>query len=83
MKKAFVCNDRFNKDESLKQMISELDSGKILSVGTDCLGHGDNNATQESIKRKLEEHYGTRLEIVSKEGVYSYSYTYRLKDSEK
>ena len=82
MNKVFVCNDRFNPEESLKQMIEVLDSGKILDVGTDSLGHGDNNAWQETIKRRLEEHYGTRLEVVSCEGLYSYGYTYKLKEEE-
>ena len=79
MKKAYVCNDRFNPQDSLNQMIKKLDEGKTLLVGTDSLGHGDNNAWQESIKRKLEEHYGSNLKVVSKTGIYSYSYTYKLK----
>ena len=78
MKKAFVCYDRFDPQGSLNKMIQELDTGKILSVGTDSLGHGDNNAKQETIKRKLEEHYGDKLIVVSRDGVYSYSYTYKI-----
>ena len=78
MKKAFVCNDRFDPETSFNKMIQELDSGKTLMVGTDSLGHGDNNAWQETIKTKLEKHYGDKLIVVSKEGFYSYSYTYKI-----
>ena len=78
MKKSFVCNDRFNPQKSFNLMIQELDNGKILTIGTDSLGHGDNNAWQEDIKRKLEEHYGDKLIVVSKRGTYSYSYTYKV-----
>ena len=79
MDKAFVCNDRFDAEGSFNKMIKELDAGKTLSVGTDSLGHSDNNAWQEDIKRKLESHYGDKLVVVSCFGVNSYSYTYKLK----
>ena len=76
----FYCVDHWNwyTDEALKDMTDILDSGEVLKVGASCLGHGDSNAMTESVKRKLTEHYGDRLRVVSKEGLYSYSYTYKL-----
>ena len=84
MKYKFVCTDRFiSVDENLKNLIDALETGVVVKVGTDSLGHGDNNATQEHYKRLLEEHYGDNLEVVNCSGVYSYSYDYRLKKRTK
>lgn len=77
----FYSVDHWNwyTDESMKAMTDILDNGEVLKVGASCLGHSDGNAMTESVKRKLTEHYGDKLIVVSKEGYYSYSYTYKLK----
>jgi len=75
----FVCSDRFiSQEENLQKMINVLDNKKSLRVGTDSLGHSENNAIQEHYKRLLIKHYGNRLEITKNNGAYSYSYNYKL-----
>ena len=76
----FVYLDRFLGEKvNFENMVKALETGLDVRVGTDALGHGDNNAIQEHYKRLLEEFYGDKLKVVKDSGVYSYSYTYKLK----
>lgn len=82
MEKKTVSGKNYFNEESLKEMIKELDSGNEIDVYISCIGHTRNNMTQEAYKKALKEHYGDRLEVFYNDGVCSYSYSYKLKQIE-
>ena len=55
-----------------------LDSGSVVKIYVDCIGHTRNNTVQEIYREKLVEQYGDKLVVAKDEGGYSYSYSYKL-----
>lgn len=66
---------------SLSQMFEALESGRVIEVYIDCIGHTRNNYEQENYRKELIKKYGVKLEIELINGTYSYSYCYRLKEA--
>ncbi len=79
MRGLFISGGRSFNQQSLNQMITELNNGKKITIGIDCLGHGHNNACQEEYKKALVEYYGDKLIVKQDIGVCSYHYDYQLK----
>lgn len=80
--KVYVSGSNYFNEADLQEMIKELDNGKIVEVGIDCIGHTRNNMEQDNYKEALRKHYGIRLVYQCTIGVCTYSYSYWLKEVE-
>lgn len=82
METKFISGKNYFNNDSLKEMIKELDCGNEIEVYISCIGHTRNNMTQEDYKKALKQHYGDKLEITYQGGCNCYSYSYKLNEVE-
>ncbi len=75
--KSVNCGNDFYQ-RFFEDVCSLLDSGSVVKVYVDCIGHTRNNTVQEIYKEKLDEKYGSKLKAECEQGGYSYSYAYQL-----
>lgn len=76
--KLIDCGNYFHEGR-FKIVCEALESGEVVQVYIDCIGHTLNNHEQENYKKALLEKYGENLTIEKDEGAFSNSYKYKLK----
>lgn len=60
-----VNGQNYFNEQSLEEMVTELEAGKTISIYIDCIGHARSYNEEEIYKEELIEKFGDRL-IVEK-----------------